>query len=237
MSPELQKEFRAAFELVRAKQINGRIPEEGTGEPGDSWSTRANRDAFLVIEHQRRALGARLHGADRHRGDRYRDLILITMLVRIEYGLLAGRVGRGDRLPPLPKGPPALGKDIPADWAQPWGVGAMFELRAAFADYSRRRDRLVRRMSASTQASAAADAEREMDRICRSGRLEGVTGEWMLDGEPEPVAAPQSEKREAQPAIAAPAEKHTEEKTRPRASLMPIVAAAIAAALLAVRRS
>ncbi|HEY8638954.1 MAG TPA: hypothetical protein VIL53_00440, partial [Solirubrobacterales bacterium] len=148
MSPELEKEFRATVELVRAKRIDGRIPEEETGEPGVSWTTRANRDAFLVIEHQRRALAARLHGADRHRGDRYRDLNLITMLVRLEYGLLTGRVGRGDRLPPLPKGPPALGKDIPADWAQRWGVGAMFELRAAFADYSRRRDRLARRLSA-----------------------------------------------------------------------------------------
>jgi len=73
MSPELEKEFRATVEIVRAKRIDGRIPDEETGGPGDSWTTRANRDAFLVIEHQRRGLAARLHGADRRRGDRYRE--------------------------------------------------------------------------------------------------------------------------------------------------------------------
>jgi hypothetical protein len=182
MVPELQKEFRAAFELVRTKRIDERIPEEGTGEPGDSPTTRANRAAFLALERERRVLAARLHRAHRHRSDRYRDLILITNLIHLEYEYLVGRVGPRARPLLLPDGLPALvrgtpadwGRDTPAEWAQPWGVRQMFGLREKFIDYWHRRDRLATRLSAASQASAAADAKRHLDRIFMSSGFEMV---------------------------------------------------------------
>ncbi|MEK6252722.1 MAG: hypothetical protein AABM43_12490 [Actinomycetota bacterium] len=165
MPLEPQKEFRAAFELDRAKRIDGRIPEEGTGGPGDSWTTRANRAAFLVLERERRVLAARLHRAHRHRSDRYRDLILITKLIRLEHEHLIGQVGPSATS--LPEALPAFGRERLEDWAQPWGVGPMFELRTEFIDYRHQCHRLAKWRSAASRARAAAEAERRLDGILR----------------------------------------------------------------------
>jgi hypothetical protein len=55
-------------------------------------------------------------------------------------------------------------------------------LGARFIDYWRRRDRLARWLSAPTRASAAADAERHLDRIFT--RFERVRGDRRLEVEP-----------------------------------------------------
>jgi hypothetical protein len=172
--------MRAAFERVQAEQIATQIPAQGARVAGDS-SSRANRAAFLILEDERRAIGARLERPfdQRRRSERYRDLILIAKLSHLEHEHLVGRIGRGARLSSLPDGPPAVGWDAPADWARPWAVGPLLELRATYIHYGQLRDRLGRRLLAATRASAAADAERYFDRVF--SRFEAVRGEWRLE--------------------------------------------------------
>ena len=134
--------------------------------------TRTERDAFLIVENQRRSLAARLQGSDRPRPDRYRDLLLVTYLIQLEYGYVAARVNRSQKLPSLTASPTTLGKDTPAKWAQPWGVGAMFELRAAFVEFSKRRDRVARRLSPEARIEATAEAKERMAAIFDAGGLE-----------------------------------------------------------------
>ena len=73
-----------------------RFRSEGAGQPGHPW-TRANTAAFLHLERERRAIAERLSLPYRCRGDRYRDPLLVTKLIRFEYEHLAGRVGREGR--------------------------------------------------------------------------------------------------------------------------------------------
>jgi hypothetical protein len=187
MPPELQKRMRAAFELDRAGQIEVQIPGEPVAEEDDSW-IRANSAAFMIIEGERRAATARLGRPYWRRGDRYRDLALVTKLTHLEYEHLAGRVSRRATGPSPPAGPPALNRDIPADWARPWGSGPMLEMRTTLIRYEGQGNRLARSLPARTVARATADAERYRDGVCR--RFERAMGEWSLELERELAGAP-----------------------------------------------
>jgi hypothetical protein len=196
MPPELQKRMRAAFELHRAGQIEVQIPGEPVAEEDDSW-IRANSAAFMVIEGERRAATARLGRPYWRRGDRYRDLALVTKLTHLEYEHLAGRVSRRATGAAPPAGPPALNRDIPADWARPWGSGPMLEMRTTLIRYEGQGDRLAKSLPARTVARATADAERYRDGVCR--RFERAMGEWSLELERELAGAPEPGKSPAKP--------------------------------------
>src|SRR4051794_23726824 len=108
--PELDEEISAAFDRIRAEPLGARRPGQGTREGRDRRDRHANRDAFLVMEHERRELAERLHErreiaerlhGERQRKARYRDLLLITNLIGVEYEHLSGRAGRGKAVPPL----------------------------------------------------------------------------------------------------------------------------------------
>lgn len=227
MPPELQKKMVAAFERARAERLVAQIPQEGTGQASDPWA-RANTTAFLVLERERRAIAARLCRSYRRSGDRYRDLILVTKLLRLEYEHLAGRVG-GRSGPPAPPNGLPVGGDMPADWARPWGSGPMVEIGTAFVFYRDQRDRLAGQLSAPTLGSAAAAAAAQRDRILT--RFEGAMGQWKPQLE-HGMGAPDSGKRQAAPiAVAAGDEK----RVRPWASLgFTRRAAAVAAVFLAL---
>jgi hypothetical protein len=200
---------RTAFERVHAAQLATRIPANGPRVAADSW-VRANRAAFLILEDERRAVAARLQRSDR-RSERYRDLILITKLSRLEHAHLVGRIGRRVEFSSVPDEPLALGGNAPADWAEPWARGPLLELRATYVHYRQLRDRLRRRLLATTRESAAADAERRLARVV--ARFEALSGEWRVE-----VGGPRQRVEEA----------------RPRASLRFNMAAAVAAFAVAV---
>ena len=217
MPAELERKMSAAFERARAEQIEAQIPEEAAREARDP-RTRANSAAFLMLDGERRAVGARLCRPYWRRRDRYRDLILITRLIHLESEHLAGRVGLRDS-PSAPRGgsPPRNG-DTPAAWTQPWGSGPMVEVVTTFIFYRDQRDRLARRLPARTRARAAGEGARHWNRI--SSRFQRAIGEWRLELEPEPVGAPEPERQEAQPLWTQLAgEESTTERARPWASL------------------
>jgi hypothetical protein len=180
----------------------------------------ANRAAFLDLERERRVFAARLRRTRRRRSAHYRDLVLITKLIRLEYEHLVGRIGRRTELQSLPDGPPTLGEDTPAVWAKPWGVGPMFELRAHFIHYEHKRDRLAKRLSPATRASAEADAERRLDRISViSSRFAWVIDEGRPEVEDERVEAPESDKKDPRPLMKeAAGEETAAEEGKPWAS-------------------
>lgn len=162
----MEKEVHAAFEAVRARHHDARAAAAGAEEI--DWADRQrSRDAFLVIENQRRKLAERVHRGEGHRADRYRDLVLVTKLVALEYEHLSGRREAPDQVPPEASSQP----DAPAEWAQPWGDKAMFELRASFANYARRRDQIGRRLSEDARERAGMEAEAELDRICSASQF------------------------------------------------------------------
>jgi hypothetical protein len=196
MPPELQKRMRAAFELDRAGQIEVQIPGESVAEEDDSW-IRANSAAFMIIEGERRAATARLDRPYWRRGDRYRDLALVTKLTHLEYEHLAGRVSRRATGPSPPAGPAALNRDTPADWARPWGSGPMLEMRTTLIRYEGQGNRLAKSLPARTVARATADAERYRDGVCR--RFEKAMGEWGLELERELAGASGPGKSPANP--------------------------------------
>ena len=152
MPPELQKKMVVAFERARAERLAAQIPSAGAQHGGDPW-IRANTAAFLVLEGERRAIATRLSRRYRRPGDRYRDLVLVTKLLRLEYEHLAGRVGGRDGAAAPPNGLP-VGGDMPADWARPWGSGPMVEIGTAFVFYRDQRDRLARQLTSSNRGSA-----------------------------------------------------------------------------------
>jgi hypothetical protein len=161
--------------------------------------------------HERREISDRLHG-ERQRKARYGDLLLITNLIAVEYEHLSGRAGSGKSVPPLLEGH-LPERDTPAGWAQPWGTGPLFELRSSLKTYLRRRDRVAGRISAQAREQVAGEAEKEMDRIYTSSRLQTITGRWKFEAgdaqlpaaEPEqPVqkpAPPKSKEREERRAL------------------------------------
>jgi len=172
--PELQRKMVAAFERARAERLAAQVPEEAASQAGDPW-TRANTAAFLLLERERRAIAGRLTRSYRRPRHRYRDLVLVTKLIRLEYEHLAGRVSERAGHPAPPNGLPA-GGDMPADWARPWGSGPMVEIGTAFTFYRNQRDRLARQLPTRTLKLAAAAAEQHRDRILT--RFEGAMGEW-----------------------------------------------------------
>jgi hypothetical protein len=222
MSRELQTKMRAEFERARVERIEAQISEEVTHGARDP-RTRANSAAFLILDAERRALGARLCRPYWRRHDRYRDLILITRLIRLESEHLAGRVGLEDSPPSLRDAAPLNG-DTPAAWTQPWGSAPMVEMATAFSFYRDHRDRLARRLSARTRARAAGEGARQWNRV--SSRFERALGEWRL--EPEPVGAPKPDRSEVQWTQLAGEERRTE-RARPSAGGRFTKAAAIAA--------
>jgi hypothetical protein len=198
MPSELEEKMVAAFERARAERLAAQIPREVAGQAVDPW-TRANTAAFLILEREHRAIAVRLSRPYWRRGDRYRDLILVTELIRLEYEHLAGRVGRRAG-PPAPHNGSPAGDDMPADWARPWGSGPMVEIGTALIFYLDQRDRLASRLPARTMARTAADAARVRDRIL--SRFERAMGEWRLELENGRGAAADSGKRQASPPIA-----------------------------------
>jgi hypothetical protein len=219
MPPELRAKMRAEFERTRLERIDGQIPARGPRDP----RTRANSAAFLMLDGERRALGARLCRPYWRPRDRYRDLILITRLIRLESEFLAGRIGLGDSPPSLREAPPGNG-DTPAAWTQPWGSAPMVEMVNAFIFYRDHRDRLARRLSARTRARSAGEGARHWNRV--SSRFESAVGESRL--EPEPVGAREPDRPEVQWTQLAGEERRTE-RARPWAGPRFTKAAAIAA--------
>lgn len=153
---------------------------------------------FLTLEGHRRELEAHLHRDHRRRRVRYRDLVLVTTLIGLEYEHLVGRANRS-RPRPLADGPTAIGRDRPAGWARPWGMGTMFELRSAFLHYADRRDRLARRLSVAARIRAEAEAKRRLSSLCMlearelvgrvvSDRLEPLVKERREELKPRPQA-------------------------------------------------
>ena len=99
--------MHSVFQRVRAGRIEVQIPGERVAEEADPW-IRANSAAFLILERERRAAAARLGRHYWRRGDRYRDLALVTRLTHLEYEHLAGRVSRKAGGPSPAAGRPAL---------------------------------------------------------------------------------------------------------------------------------
>ena len=160
---------------------------EGTHSDSDP-RVRANTAAFLLLEGERRAVATRLSRLYRRRRDRYRDLILVTKLIRLEYEHLAGRPNGGSGSLTSSNGLPVSG-DRPADWARPWGAGPMVEIGTALAFYQDQRDRLAKRLPAPSRGSAATAAAGQQGRIL--SRFEGAKGgltarpESLLASEPQ----------------------------------------------------
>ena len=186
--PELEAKMVAAFERARAERFAFQLPEGGADSAGDPW-TRSNTAAFLVLERERRVVAARLSRHYRRRRDRYRDLILVTKLIHVEYEHLAGRaVESADS--PSPSNGDTGGGDRPADWARPWGSGPLIEMGTALSFYQDQRDQLGKRLPTLSRGSAAAAAAGHRDRVL--SRFEMVRGGRLGQ---EPLSAPPSERR------------------------------------------
>jgi hypothetical protein len=180
LPPELQAKMVAAFERARTERLAALLPKERTRRPRDPY-IRANTAAFLVLERERRTIAARLSRRFRRRGDRYRDLILVTKLIHVEYEHLAGRAGGRARVPAPANGLRVNG-DGPADWAKAWGSGPMVEIGTALSFYEDQRDRLARRLSTPRLGLATASAARHQDRIL--SQFEGARAGRRLEQEP-----------------------------------------------------
>jgi hypothetical protein len=202
--PELRKKMVVAFERARAERLAEQIPHHGPSHAADPWM-RANTSAFLVLERERRTIATRLSRRYRRPADRYRDLVLVTKLLRLEYEHLAGRVGGRNGAAAPPKGLPGDG-DVPADWARPWGAGPMVEIGTAFVFYRDQRDRLTRQLRAPTLRRGAAAAAQSRDGILT--RFERAMGEWRPELEHGGVATPDHGRRRAATAIAKAAGGH-----------------------------
>ena len=178
----------AAFERARAERLAVQLPVDGADSAGDPW-TRSNTAAFLVLERERRVVAARLSRHYRRRRDRYRDLILVTKLIHVEYEHLAGRAVEGADSP-SPSNGDTGGGDRPADWARPWGSGPLIEMGTALSFYQDQRDQLGKRLPTLSRGSAAAAAAGHRDRVL--SRFETVRGGRLGQ---EPLSAPPSERR------------------------------------------
>lgn len=196
--PELQKRMVAAFERARAERLAAQVPRQALSHTGDPW-IRANTAAFLVLERERRAIAACLCRRYRRPGDRYRDLVLLTKLLRLQYEHLAGRVAERNGAPAPPNGLPVDG-DMPADWARPWGSGPMVEIDTAFVFYRDQRDRLARQLRTSTLRRAAAAAAARRDEILTL--FERAMGEWRPELEHGRLAAADPVQRRAAKPVA-----------------------------------
>jgi hypothetical protein len=139
---------------MRAMALGGsasRLGRDVTPEP--------NVAAFLRVASARQALEGRPAAAGRSRQDRYRDLLVIMAVIRVQYAQLAGRPTIDDGQSPLPDRPHAVdGAYRVAEWAQPWGFHAMCVFRNSLNAYGQRCDRLGRWLSARARAGAAAEA-------------------------------------------------------------------------------
>jgi hypothetical protein len=180
LPPELQAKMVAAFERARAERLAALIPNAPRRRVRDPY-IRDNTAAFLVLERERRTIAARLSRRFRRRGDRYRDLILVTKLIHVEYEHLAGRAGGRARVPAPTNGLRVNG-DRPADWARAWGSGPMVEMGTTLSFYEDQRDRLARRLSTPRLGLAAASAARHQDRIL--SQFEGARAGRRFDQEP-----------------------------------------------------
>jgi hypothetical protein len=193
----------------------------------------ASKGAFLQLGEERKKLVARLHHADRRRRDRYRDLVLVTQIICLEYEQLVGRGGR--RAPASPTGElTALEGDAPMAWSQPWGSGAMFDLRTSFANFRDRRDRLGRWMPAPTRARAAADAKSHLEQMRVSGGFDEVIEGRRLELAQGRVSAPRTEPRNDQEVAAAGDGEIAVKEARPWSKLVLARTAAIAAVVLLI---
>ena len=208
----------AAFERARAERLAVQLPEDGAHSASDPW-TRSNTAAFLVLERERRVVAARLSRHYRRRRDRYRDLILVTKLIHVEYEHLAGRaVESADS--PSPSNGDTGGGDRPADWARPWGSGPLIEMGTALSFYQDQRDQLGKRLPTLSRGSAAAAAAGHRDRVL--SRFEMVKG-----GRARAGAALGPAVREAGLAVEEPSVHHA----APRPSRAPCVAIGVGAIL------
>jgi hypothetical protein len=187
--PELEAKMVAAFERARAEGFAVQLREDGADSASDPW-TRSNTAAFLVLERERRVVAARLSRHYRRRRDRYRDLILVTKLIHVEYEHLAGRAVESADSPSPSNGDTPGGGDRPADWARPWGSGPLIEMGTALSFYQDQRDQLGKRLPTLSRGSAAAAAAGHRDRVL--SRFETVRGGRLGQ---EPLSAPPSERR------------------------------------------
>ncbi|HXF00445.1 MAG TPA: hypothetical protein VN458_08880 [Solirubrobacterales bacterium] len=181
---ELQAKMVAAFERARAERLAPQTSEGGVRAAGDPRMS-ANAAAFLTLERERLDVATRLSRPYRRRGDRYRDLVLITELIRMEYEHVSGRAGEPASSPSATNG---LHGDMPADWARRWGAGRMAEMGTAFAFYRDQCDRMARWLPSASRRSAAAAADVQRARIV--SRVQRAKGGRML--RPEPLTEPES---------------------------------------------
>jgi hypothetical protein len=132
--------------------------EVGGSQSGLGRGVRRELAAFLRFAREREEPEERLAEGGRSRPDRYRDLLVIVAVIRLQYAQLAGRLTIDDGQSPLPDLPSVDGADTVPEWARPWGFHAMHVLRASHNVYGQRRDRLGRWLSANARAGAAAEA-------------------------------------------------------------------------------
>jgi hypothetical protein len=170
------RRVRSAFERLEAAQLQTWVPtyDSAALDP----RARANRAAFLSLEDERRAVAVRLEGSDRRRGERYRDLVLITALSRLEHDHLVGGIGEELGVLSPADEPAALASGPPSEWAQPWATGPLLELRATYAGYRQARDRLGKRLLATTRKSAESEAEQRLRDLLL--RFESLREDWSL---------------------------------------------------------
>jgi hypothetical protein len=193
-------------------------------------AANGSKAALLMLERERSALAARLHRGFRRPSDRYRDLTLITGVIRLESEHLAGRAAGQGKPGPEPEDAGGLGSDRPADWAQPWASSVGCELRLCFDRYSQRRERAARWLSQPSRANAAADAQRRLAGV--RARFDGVMG---LEVERAPVSAWQAHAEALNPRVPTTAARERE-MNEVRPGWLPRLkgAAAAGAALLLV---
>lgn len=132
-----------------------------TRDPGAE--TEIARSAFRVLEGHRLALAGTLQNGE-HRRERYRDLVLMRKVIRLERDHLATRTAK----PTEDQKGDGLGiveGETLAVWARPWGHTRLVELHADFNRYTESENRLRRWLSRRARERAEAEAGRRFQAI------------------------------------------------------------------------
>jgi hypothetical protein len=130
----------------------------------DLVQRRSRLAAFHLLEVAEADLKARLRRRPVRPSRRYRDLVLVTQLIRLELQHLDGQTtcssdgGEGAANTDSPGGPGDEGELYA--WSYPWGLTARVRLRADLHRYSARRERLGRWLTPRGRARATLAAER-----------------------------------------------------------------------------
>jgi hypothetical protein len=121
------------------------------------------RSTFRVLEGHRLALAERLQDGE-HRRERYRDLVLMRKVIRLERDHIAARTSES----PDGRDDDALGapeSETLAAWARPWGHTRLVELHADYNRYTEREYRLRRWLSRRARERAEVEAGRRFQAI------------------------------------------------------------------------